>query len=328
MEVHKSRDADLFMELNFDSMSLSIFTDTRQNSKGTDTPASSTEQPSWNTLLFGYKSGDIRHGNNMTLCDIKTSYVDVDVSCSRGSAYGELACASQRMRHSPNLPVSSNKSALDYGGEGFRLAIAREFPSLLPATHPQTLTTLERYLQDPPTLFNRYFDLSYDHLDIHVFQARLALLFNTFWRISLDQGIIVGSDGVSLNRSGLSAWGRTQGMWSRPTQPYYQVQSAWIGLYFVGSTVMMLCALCNVLLRTRIRVPDFIGSVSGLTRDSPFITLPSAGSLLDGTDYIRLLKGKWVRIQDVQPDSIVGRIAISDEQSLPGSDLRWGRRYE
>lgn len=328
MDVHKDRDANIFMELNFDSMSLSIFTDTRRNSATTNTPASSSGTSTSYTFLFGYKSGDGFYGNKLTLCDIKTSYVDVRVRCSRGSATGELACASERMRHSPNLPVVSDESALDYGGDGFRLALARELPSLLPATHPQTLTTLERYLQDPPTAFDNYFDLTYSELDVNVFQSRLALLFNTFWRMSLNQSIIIGNDGVNANRSGLSAWGQTEGTWSQPTQKYYRVESVWISFYFTATTIMMLSALCSIILKRHTRASDFIGSISALTRDTPFIDIPSAGSFLDGTDRIELLKDKWVKIQDVKPDSDVGRIALSDTQNFFSSELKPGRRYE
>ncbi|KAK8168858.1 hypothetical protein BKA80DRAFT_308518 [Phyllosticta citrichinensis] len=100
-----------------------------------------------------------------------------------------------------------------------------------------------------------------------------------------------------------------------------------MALYVVATAVLTLCALVAVVLQSRIRAPDILGSMSTLTRDSPYVTAPPGGSGLEGSERARLLKNMWVRIQDIRPGEEVGKIAFSDDQEL-GAKLEWKRLYE
>ncbi|OMP86674.1 hypothetical protein BK809_0003846 [Diplodia seriata] len=135
---------------------------------------------------------------------------------------------------------------------------------------------------------------------------------------------LVGMNSMDLDNK--PGWANTTGNFTAFTADYYELQKPWFTLYMASTLVLTLCGLVNVVLRTMIRAPDFLGSISALTRDSPFVDAPPGGSTMDGTDRARLLKDKWVRIQDVKPDEEVGRIAFSDGKG-PGG-LRIGRRYE
>lgn len=76
-----------------------------------------------------------------------------------------------------------------------------------------------------------------------------------------------------------------------------------------------MCAIGNLVLR-RSNLPDIISGVSALTRDSPFFSMPTLASTLDGSDRARFLKDRLVMIQDVCPEEEVGRIALSDTKTL------------
>lgn len=94
------------------------------------------------------------------------------------------------------------------------------------------------------------------------------------------------------------------------------VSRLWMTVYFVAIIVLAACACVTIVLRARTKAPDFLGSIATLTRDTPFIVSDADehawGSGVGGTEMARLPRDKWLRIQDVQPQWDVGRIAFSD----------------
>lgn len=78
----------------------------------------------------------------------------------------------------------------------------------------------------------------------------------------------------------------------------------------------MVCVLVTIVLRTRIHAPDFLGSISALVRDSPYINKPEGGSVLDGTLLANLLGNNRVRIGDVRSEEEVGKIAFAEEVAV------------
>lgn len=105
------------------------------------------------------------------------------------------------------------------------------------------------------------------------------------------------------------------GSWHEFAPSRYEVNFSWLVVYFAATAALASCAMAAVVLSTMIHAPDLFGGVSGLTRDSAFITsAPPGGSTLSGTERARLLRDIWVRIRDVKPDEEVGRMAFSDEQ--------------
>lgn len=328
MQIHKYRDESIFSETTFDNtLPPSIFLDT-QNQSGPILSSAGVDL-TWYKLVFGYKSGNV-YGGNLTLCDVKSSFVDVDVGCNRSSSSRELVCTANKMRHTLDMPISSNETSFNYGW-GFKRAIATEFPNLIPATHPGYSTTLEQYIQDPSSSFEQNYLISYDQLDMKIFEARLAMLLNTFWRISINQSVPLGLDGISLNRTGYDAqfWGHVDGQWNAfSSQRYYMFHLRWFALFTTATAIMMACALANIVLRTRIRAPDILGAISTLTRDTPFVDAMAKSSTLDAMSRTKLLKEKWVRIQDVRPEERIGKIAFSDDRGLGFRELTWKRQYE
>lgn len=66
--------------------------------------------------------------------------------------------------------------------------------------------------------------------------------------------------------------------------------------------MLVVCTGVTMVLRMEIKAPGFLGSVSSLTRDTPLVANQlKSGSALSGPNVERLLKEKWMRIQDVSP---------------------------
>ncbi|KAK8240512.1 hypothetical protein HDK90DRAFT_186773 [Phyllosticta capitalensis] len=274
---------------------------------------------------FGLYSG-------YTFCGVKTEYIDVDVECTRSRAAGPMTCVAQRARATKTSPEKSNVTAL--GDEWWALHGPPEMTRL---------GTFEQYLKDPTQVFNTSY---YDHgepkfrsIPISTFESRLALLLNTYWHVSLNTHNFVATDGLSptsprdvtvspgFDEHPLADWGTTTAYRTFSAGQIYLIAPLWMTLYVAATVVLTVCTVVTIVLQSRIRAPDILGSVSTLTRDSPYVAAPPGGSGLESTERARLLRDMWVRIQDVRPGDDVGKIAFSDDKGL-GARLKWDRLYE
>lgn len=77
---------------------------------------------------------------------------------------------------------------------------------------------------------------------------------------------------------------------------------------------MFLAAITGVVFSRRTIVPDYLGYVSSLARESPYMRMPDEGVNMDGMDKARLVKDVKVRLGDVSDavsGSSVGRLAFA-----------------
>jgi hypothetical protein len=261
---------------------------------------------------------------NLTLCEVSTEYVETQIECVRASENSDLACRASKMRRAPEYSDKGNVTALDIA---WTYNILSYIPYTMASLHPSEPSILEKWLKNPPTTFAVNYSetqMWYEDIPLNIFSNRLAMVFNTYLRATFDLAYTVGSDGTSLDSRG-GLWANTTGSWTTFTAPVYHVQRSWVLFFFVSAIILTLCAAANIVLHCLIHVPDFLGSISALTRDSPFISVPAPASSMDGVERSRLLRHKWVIIQDVRPDEEVGRIAFSDAASL--APLRRDRLY-
>ncbi|KAF1935284.1 hypothetical protein EJ02DRAFT_361858, partial [Clathrospora elynae] len=289
---------------------------TTRSSLSQTSPLGYPEEPNKKMTLTFYTN------YNLTLCEVRTEYVDSIIDCSRTTPNGDLTCAVSKMRRTPGSQGLGNLTALDIGHTNKTLQYI-----------PYTTVNLggpgllEKWLWNPPTAHQNFLPVPDGwsaEVPPKVFSNRLTVLLNTFMRGTYNMTINIGSDGTSLDHCD-ARWANTTGAWTQFTAPVYQVSKPWFALYFIAALVMTVCALANIILRSLVHVPDFFGSISALTRDSLFIDVPTPASGMDGTERARLLQDKLVMIQDVQPDKAIGRIAFSDAVTKVG--LRMDRRY-
>jgi hypothetical protein len=73
--------------------------------------------------------------------------------------------------------------------------------------------------------------------------------------------------------------------------------------------------LLGVIYSRRTIVPDYLGFVSSLAKESPWIRMPDVGVNMDGMDKARLVKDVKVRLGDVTyaqgGHSDIGRLAFA-----------------
>ncbi|KAJ3528936.1 hypothetical protein NM208_g9981 [Fusarium decemcellulare] len=63
------------------------------------------------------------------------------------------------------------------------------------------------------------------------------------------------------------------------TDDVYVLSRGWFAMAMMSTLVLLGCAVTNVAIRCFIKAPDFLDSITGMTRDSPYIQIkPPGGS--------------------------------------------------
>lgn len=95
----------------------------------------------------------------------------------------------------------------------------------------------------------------------------------------------------------------------------YFVFYSWLFVFMLSTLVMLLAAVVGVVYSRRTIVPDYLGYVSSLAKESPYIRMPDVGVNMDGMDKARLVKDVKVRLGDVadveEGRAQVGRLAFA-----------------
>ncbi|UZP42778.1 hypothetical protein NXS19_010594 [Fusarium pseudograminearum] len=270
-------------------------------------------------------------------CDIVTSYVDVDVSCKRSSRTDDLNCEADRIRRTPDSKYSINLSDMSYMPVSERLVFEMPFTTASYDSHMPSL--LERYIHQPSTAFSTdsidfsdHWPACYSNLSRQLFEARFATVLNTFLMASYDSITLTGAESTleyDIDTHGNVAWQNTIATWTEFTDSIYVMNIAWYFTFIISTIILLGCAIANVVIRELILAPDFLDSVDGLTRDSPFVDIPSepcaTGSGVSSRDRLQATKDIRVQIRDVEPDGVVGRIALTTDTT--DKRLDWDRAY-
>ncbi|KAH7268225.1 hypothetical protein B0J15DRAFT_441376 [Fusarium solani] len=279
-------------------------------------------------VLGGDCEGPFYNRVFLRTCDVSTSYVDVQVRCTRLTALDDQNCRAARIRHTPGFPMSGNLTALS------NYAILRgttwEFPFTTSDYDIGRPGLIEIYLKDPPRTLGRMALPTgspgcFTNVPLHAFEARFATALNTFVTATFNSTVLTGADGTSLKNRNIM-WKNTTATWSEFTESVYALHKPWFSVWLFSTIVLFVTAIANVGIRAIVTAPDFLNSVAGLTRDSPFIDVPQDHTGESGSDRLSRLKKTEVRIRDVQSLEEVGRIALTTD--LDGGRLIWRRAYE
>jgi len=79
----------------------------------------------------------------------------------------------------------------------------------------------------------------------------------------------------------------------------YRCDFLWLAAFLFSTLAMLISAIASVVYSRRTIVPDYLGFVSSLAKESPWIGMPDVGVNMDGLDKARLVKDVKVRLGDV-----------------------------
>nr|CEG05092.1 unnamed protein product [Fusarium clavum]CEG05875.1 unnamed protein product [Fusarium clavum] len=219
-------------------------------------------------------------------------------------------------------------------------AILMDIPFTGASEHPSNRapSTVEAYLRDPVNTLKRdidpednetgyrYLQGCYSLVPARVIERRLAMVLNTFTMASGNLTALTGGDGVIMEDAQFP-WKRSTSTWTQFAKKIYVVDRLWLSITVLSTAALVVSAVTNVIVRLQIRAPDFLTSVAGLTRDTPFVDVwNQVGSGMGGSDCLKVLGDVQVQICDVYPNRDVGRIALTT--NLTQQKLKLDRDYE
>lgn len=256
-----------------------------------------------------YNTWDPNGENTGSICNIYTTYVEVNISCTG------VTCAASELRRSKMPHPPSTWTFFDQEGLVW-IHFAEIFADLI-SGHPATATGVQIYFLDPQNPFNATLAQGLYTLDTGTYAIRLAQLFNTVWAsivgmYAIPEGLSVDTatqNETTLEEAYDATFANTTGTKTH-TIEVIQCHTGWLVTLSVASLAMVVASLAHPLVRFSRRAPDFMLNVSTMMRDSAFVDLPSTGSTLDSAERARLIKHMKVRFGDVRPEDDVGYIAV------------------
>jgi hypothetical protein len=167
-----------------------------------------------------------------------------------------------------------------------------------------TSSVTERYIAQGNNLQDSLVDLS--SLDNFTFATRLTKIFNT-WYLTLH-----------TNNNTLSPMKVVSGTpFLLAHFPIFKCNWFWFTVLVLISLSLILCCALNIWIARRLSTPDILGSVSCLTIENPYVSIPGvpygSGSGLDGLHRAKLLKKLRVQLRDVQPREYFGKFALTSD---------------
>lgn len=245
-------------------------------------------------------------------CYFSTTYVEIAASCLGRN------CSVTRMRPS-QIPHPVPEFAL--GLDPANGASLQFFHGLVSGGDFQRPSPMQRFFIKPYAPFtstNGTLDLyKLNPLD---FAVSFAQLLNSWYQASVSVGQVMSgipaieeipTENLQRNLSRVMQVYNAINATEAETIAVVKCQRAWLTALFIATGAMFLSGVFGLVLECTRKAPDFALNISSLTRDNPYIRLPSGGSTLDSIDRARLLRDVRVRFGDVRPDDPVGYLAIA-----------------
>ncbi|ROV93165.1 hypothetical protein VMCG_08748 [Cytospora schulzeri] len=278
-------------------------------------------QASWDARKIAWSSTSTI-GFAHVECNIRTSYADVDYSCVKGS------CQSQRARRTPDPPHDANVTAFDMNLGSMASSMIFHLASMYPFVDSGASTPVMQYILSPSEALTRY--VRQDNVSIidvgrKQFEIRLGQLINTIYLIGVSPTVMSGGtpiDQANVNPSPGMGYDYQFLNTTRVVSTTSSVQDllrcnkAWFSVLIVASTISLAAAIASIVIRSRALLPDVLGTLSLATLK----TVSTGGSTLDGMERARRLKSVGVRMGDIEPTAIYGRIALAAPST--GDEIR------
>lgn len=256
-------------------------------------------------------------------CNLHTTYADVNYTCADAGQ----PCMAKSVRRSPSPRNPKNATVFDNDGQiggGSIWGFIQQFTELNELTGSRYMTPVVAYLMSPDealTWISNQYDRNVIQAGRSQFERRLSQLINTLHNIGSAPYVVAGAVPVGDNYTSTVQKPHapevypqiisTVPMTSTIKQTVIRCDRAWLSVLLLCSFTALAAALTSVIVRSRVLVPDILGSLTLATLDNRCGGIATGGSTLDGIERARLLKHVSVRIGDVNPGARHGRLALS-----------------
>ncbi|KAI0452723.1 hypothetical protein F5B21DRAFT_321457 [Xylaria acuta] len=277
--------------------------------------------PSRRLIWESDTDGTLAHAD----CNLHTTYADVNYTCAGAGK----PCEAKSVRRSPSPRNPRNATVFDddgwVNGGGNIQAFIQQFTELNELPGSRYLVPVVAYLMSPAealTWTSNQYDRNVIQAGRAQFERRLSQLINTLHTIgsapyTVASTVPVGGEYNTTQRPEIYPQNvTTVPMTITAEQRVIRCDRGWLSVLLLSSFTVLAAALASVVVRRRVLVPDILGSLTLVTLDNRCEDIAIGGSTLDGIERARLLKHVPVRMVDVNPGGVHGRLALSG----PGND--------
>jgi hypothetical protein len=294
------------------------------------------------------------------LCMPAQRYVESTIVCVKSPELQTCRVTAQRLSLLPHMPSSITPLSFP--------TVVMGLTALLPNSTPQynAVNMVENYIYNPATQATIISgETSFGSNDGETplmsvspkdFGDRFGQLLNSYMYASMWNATpyILGAEfsGIEANRVGgnnasfiaatspadLTAMLRNQtAAFTVPAtlitnSPVYYVYYSWLTVFLIATLVMLSGSIVGVVYSRKTIVPDYLGYVSSLAKESQYIRMPDVGVNMDGMDKARLIKDVKVRLGDVSEQSVggdgnglIGRLAFARAEDC--REVKKGKLY-
>ena len=289
------------------------------------------------TVLYQEFDG-LENATNV-FCTPTQTYIESSITCEKTDDTQTCKVTAQRLSRLPHNPESI--TYLSFGE--VVLGVSALLPNLSPLADNNPV---QRFLYDPSSadgiitgaasnLGDGQSPLALREVSLAQFGYRLGQIINTFIYASMwnSTAYTIGAsfEGIMNQRMGgnaasfksatpLEVYEMIQNQTAAFTVPaileeqvrIYKVSYPWAAVFMFATSAMLFSACGGVYFSRNTVVPDYLGYVSSLAKESPYVRMPNGGANLDGMDRARLMKDLRVRLGNVDEGrGQVGRLAFA-----------------
>jgi hypothetical protein len=270
-----------------------------------------------------YFSFDPEDGGTFANCSMRTSYVELGVTCEPG-----FVCHTKKIRPSVRLHRSVNITGLDYcPGAGnasypilfqYFISLFASFTKLPGAQNSGSPSALQVYLTDPAHALNA--SLIANIPPVHtigsqLFATRFGQLLNTYWLSTVGTEALFLGHTSSFNS--LSAQSSTISRaevngWVSSPRTIIVCNRPWLIPLFVCTTLMLLATVAQIVTDWRILVPKVMMNMSTVSRGNLYFGLPPGGGGLSDRERSNLIGRVRVRLGESHQYTSEPQLVIGD----------------
>lgn len=288
-------------------------------------------------------------------CTPSQAYIESSIFCAKDSISQQCKVTAQRLSILPHMP--SEITYLSFP------QVALGLSALLPNSTPHfgAVNQLQNYLYDPlsqdiisgqNSLGNNEGQTPLQNTPLKDIEDRLGQMINAYLYASMwnstpyitgapftgiENHLVGGNNASFFPATTADLIAMIQNRTAAFTVPAVQTNNSqvyfaffpWLVIFLVSNLVMLVAAVIGVYFSRKTIVPDYLGFVSSLAKESPFIRMPDVGVNMDGMDKARMVKEMKVRLGDVSDvenrKSQVGRLAFARMEET--SPVKKGRLY-
>ncbi|KAI0859305.1 hypothetical protein F4860DRAFT_504732 [Xylaria cubensis] len=239
-------------------------------------------------------------------CDLTTTYIDSNVTCS-GASSGSV-CSVSSVRRSVTATINGNWTVFDIFFPQDAQSVLQLITGLFPyAQLSGGVQPVLGYVVNPYAPFSSDIHGILD-TDRSMFEIRLAQIFNTVLYLGISPTAFTGAFNASDPLEEANAVNMTGT--TVVSHKVVRCNPAWFAVLFVASLVLFLCALAGAILKLMTITPDVLGSISValLHNKTQGVVGSSAWS---SSRWGREAKDTRLCLADVNPGGEVGRIALA-----------------